>query len=358
MLLCNGSPFILPWLALMIAVLNFGTGQALAQDNPEPIRWTIKTDAAAGEIKAGGKFNAQLHATIDEGWRLYSPEQAPGGPLPTQIRILEGQPFKISGEMDLPPPRVKFDPVFNMDTESYEGEVTFTLPITVVSGAPPGKHILSVVVAYQSCNEVRCLPLKTVKLTAEINVSGSRESVVSPPDRTVAGTRPKADAQEDASAKGSVAAGAQPLEFSFTDFNGQSRKFSEFRGKYVLLDFWATWCGPCLADIPHLRALYARHRARGFEIIGLDSETLGQDGADADPDFAKESHARAKTIVSTRGVTWPQATSETAMPIAVKVFSVESLPTKILIDPQGKVIARIKEGRELDELLTRLLGGN
>src|SRR5215510_2270228 len=95
----------------MIVFLSLGTGRAIAQDNTDPIRWTIKTDATAGEVKAGGKFNAQLLATIDEGWRLYSPEQPPGGPLPTRIKTPESPPFELAGEMELPPPRVKFDPV-------------------------------------------------------------------------------------------------------------------------------------------------------------------------------------------------------------------------------------------------------
>ncbi len=144
-------------------------------------------------------------------------------------------------------------------------------------------------------------------------------------------------------------------DFPFTDFNDKPRRFSEFRGKYVLLDFWATWCSPCLADIPHLKQFYTKYQSKGLEILGLDSETLGDDVGD-DPEFAEETHERAKTIVKTRGVTWPQASSKTAVPVAVSMFGVESLPTKILVDPQGKIVARIKEGKELDELLLRLLG--
>ena len=159
------------------------------------------------------------------------------------------------------------------------------------------------------------------------------------------------------SAQSGLAVGAQVPEFSFTDFNGKSHKFSEYRGHYVLIDFWATWCKPCLADIPHLKELYTKYHERGLEIIGMDSETLGQEEGDTDPEFAKETQARARTIVSTRGAVWTHATAETAVPVAVKIFGVESLPTKILIDAQGKVIARIEESSELDQLLAGLLAG-
>src|SRR5882724_4427593 len=129
--------------------------------------------------------------------------------------------------------------------------------------------------------------------------------------------------------------------------------FSEFRGRVMLLDFWASWCSPCLADIPQLKDAYQKYHASGFEIIGMDSETLGQ--KEIDPEFAKEAQIKAREIVSTRGVSWTQSTADSSLPIAAGSFGIGNLPAKILIDRSGKVVARIKSVSELDELLPGLL---
>lgn len=151
---------------------------------------------------------------------------------------------------------------------------------------------------------------------------------------------------------------AKTVDFDFTDFTGKSRKFSEFRGKIVLLDFWATWCAPCLADIPKLKAIYEKHKSEGFEIVGMNVETIGDDAGAPDAETVKENAANAMRIITTRKVSWTVATSKTTVPVATKIFGVESLPTKILIDKDGKVIAEIGEKDDLSGIVEKLLAAS
>jgi thiol-disulfide isomerase/thioredoxin len=291
-----------------------------------------------------------VSAKIDDGWHLYSLEQPQGGPLPTRIGLPEGQDFKLAGTIGSPLPLVLFDPNFNLDTQFYEREAEFTLPIEVFKSAAPGKQTLIVSAYFQTCNDTKCLPPKAVKMTTVLEIvvanKGEYTPAVKAPNE-LDKTNP-ADPTKKDELTGIV-------EFDFVDFAGKKRKLSEFRGKYVLLDFWATWCKPCLVDIPKLKSLYEKYKSSGFEIIGMDSETIGDEAEAPDPEFAKQAEARARQIVSTRGIAWTQAMNDTAVPVAIKVFGVKALPTKVMIDREGRIVATIGEKDDLAGIVETLL---
>ncbi len=60
--------------------------------------------------------------------------------------------------------------------------------------------------------------------------------------------------------------------FAKNDINGQPLSLADYKGKYVLIDFWASWCGPCRKGNPHLKSLYAKYKEKGFEIIGISDD--------------------------------------------------------------------------------------
>lgn len=321
----------------LLCVSGVSTYAQQTEPEPDPIKWSIRP-AAAGTPKAGDRFFIELTALIEPGWHLYSTEKIESGPTPTRIVIPAGQSFEIAGEIDSPAPHSSFDPNFQLTTEYYDNSVTFAIPIRSKANSPESK--VKVQVRYQVCTQTLCLPPKILELETSIKMAGA-----SPPQ-----TVPKA---ATANTHPSISSGAKVPDFDFTDFSGQPHRFSEFQGRYVLLDFWATWCSPCLADLPRLKESYLKYRAKGFEIIGMNSETLGQDQVDAE--FIRDSAARAREIVSNRGITWVQATNDTSVPVAVKVFGVDNLPAKILVDRDGRMVARVKTTAELDQLLASLL---
>ena len=163
----------LAWVAALCTVAAAATFAAFAQDSPlppgGPFKWSLKSDLPAQPLKAGDKFALELTAEIAEGWHLYSTEQIPEGPQPTRITLAPEQPFELK-EVEAPDPKKEFDQNFGVETEFYDGSVTFKLPVRVKTGAPVGTHKLTVQVRYQGCTETLCLPPKVVKLEAEVRI--------------------------------------------------------------------------------------------------------------------------------------------------------------------------------------------
>jgi len=145
--------------------------------------------------------------------------------------------------------------------------------------------------------------------------------------------------------------GGQAPEFEFTDFNNKKRKLSEFRGKYLLIDFWGMWCPACRQELPYLRAAYQRFQARGLEILGMNTDP---------PDIV----SAIKPQLEKQSMTWPQARRETII-TTIRNLRIHSYPTTLLVGPDGKILSlnnRRKDqpelrGKELlkslDELLPR-----
>ncbi|MBI4889768.1 MAG: thioredoxin family protein [Acidobacteria bacterium] len=152
----------LPFLLLSLPLLG---------QRPSPAHWTLQPSAA--KAGPGAEITLQLQLKLDAPWHMYSlttPKPGPtGGPTATTIRVAE-DPSVASFEVYFPAPASKFDPNFNLQTETYEKEATFWIKAKLAAEAKPGPLELTVQTRYQLCTEKECLPPKKVPVTAKIEI--------------------------------------------------------------------------------------------------------------------------------------------------------------------------------------------
>jgi thiol-disulfide isomerase/thioredoxin len=118
------------------------------------------------------------------------------------------------------------------------------------------------------------------------------------------------------------------LNFSARGLNGHKIDLSEYRGHPVIVDFWATWCGPCRRQIPELVALYKRYnKTRGLVIIGVSCDLLQGEGLSAVAPFVERFQ-----------INYPVALADEAL---VDSLGVQAIPTTLFVGPDGKIISRI-----------------
>ncbi len=125
-------------------------------------------------------------------------------------------------------------------------------------------------------------------------------------------------------ADSSVTVGSMAPDFSLKDVEGNSRALSSFKGKIILLEFWATWCPPCKASIPDMMELQKKYQEKGFTVLGVS--------IDSDSDAS----AKVAQFLASYGITYPVLIADETVPMT---YNVMSIPTSYLISRNGTVIA-------------------
>jgi len=176
---------------------------------------------------------------------------------------------------------------------------------------------------------------KGLALLKQIKVDFPQSEIAKNIDQAVAAI------EKQAASANLLAVGKVFPAFAEKNLDGLPLVLAEFKGKIVLVDFWATWCGPCVAELPNVLAAYEKFHAKGFEVVGI---SLDQNRA-ALTGFIKEENMKWPQYFD--GLGWKNKLAEQ--------YGIQSIPATFLLDGDGKIIAKNLRGPSLDAKLAALL---
>jgi thiol-disulfide isomerase/thioredoxin len=133
----------------------------------------------------------------------------------------------------------------------------------------------------------------------------------------------------------------QAMKLEGNLLSGETFDFSKYLGKVVLVDFWATWCGPCVQELPNLKKYYELYHNKGFEIISISCDQNRED---------------LEKFIKEKDIPWANVYGEKGPSPTVEYYGILGIPTMVLIDKDGKVINLQARGEELGKMLEKLLG--
>ncbi len=138
-----------------------------------------------------------------------------------------------------------------------------------------------------------------------------------------------------------LAVGSKFPDFEEQDVTGKPLSIARFKGKVVLVDFWATWCGPCIGELPNVLSAYEKYHGKGFEIVGISLDS---------------DRAKLEKFTTDRKMTWPQYFDGKGWQNKLAgIYGVNSIPATYLLDGEGKIIGKNLRGEALEEAVAKAL---
>ncbi|HRI82678.1 MAG TPA: TlpA disulfide reductase family protein [Opitutaceae bacterium] len=149
------------------------------------------------------------------------------------------------------------------------------------------------------------------------------------------------------------------VELAFTALDGREVATQKLRGKVVLINFWATWCGPCMAEKPNVKRVYSAYHERGFEIIGVSCDIAPENASRGSARIARTA-SQVLEFCRENEMPWPQhyegrRHNDGGNTLAAR-FAVTGIPANFLLDQSGRVVAMNLRGDRLEAEVKRLLG--
>lgn len=141
-----------------------------------------------------------------------------------------------------------------------------------------------------------------------------------------------------------LALGQPAPVFTQNDINGKPVHLADFKGKYVLIDFWASWCGPCRQENPNVVKVYEKYKGKNFTVLGVSLDNVGQKAA-------------WLQAIKDDGLSWTQVSDlKGGGNKAALLYNVKAIPSSFLIGPDGKILAKSLRGSDLENKIAELLG--
>ncbi len=138
-----------------------------------------------------------------------------------------------------------------------------------------------------------------------------------------------------------LAIGGEPIHFDVKSISGQKLSPAAYKGKVLLIDFWATWCGPCVAEMPNVKSVYAKYHGQGFEIVGISLD---------------QSRDKLDLYLEKQDIKWPQYFDGKYWNNDIAVsYGVKSIPATFLVDKKGKIRYKSLRGKQLETAVAQLL---